>query len=151
MMNLAQRSAAQEKRRRKKALMRLISHRRFSHLAAHEGLELLERARPVRSQEPGQTAIGKNFSASLASSTIIRFVVGVANPLNLFSTSGAGLAIASVNGHVLAKRSDVFGKATFCLPETSLRFARTRSEEHTSELQSRQYLVCRLLLEKKKK
>src|SRR5258707_9595250 len=29
-------------------------------------------------------------------------------------------------------------------------FARKRSEEHTSELQSRQYLVCRLLLEKKK-
>src|SRR5258707_2865351 len=29
--------------------------------------------------------------------------------------------------------------------------AHARSEEHTSELQSRQYLVCRLLLEKKKK
>src|SRR3712207_7799961 len=29
--------------------------------------------------------------------------------------------------------------------------SRRRSEEHTSELQSRQYLVCRLLLEKKKK
>src|SRR3712207_8356147 len=29
--------------------------------------------------------------------------------------------------------------------------SRVRSEEHTSELQSRQYLVCRLLLEKKKK
>src|SRR5438445_9563106 len=29
--------------------------------------------------------------------------------------------------------------------------APSRSEEHTSELQSRQYLVCRLLLEKKKK
>src|SRR3712207_8084842 len=28
--------------------------------------------------------------------------------------------------------------------------AKKRSEEHTSELQSRQYLVCRLLLEKKK-
>src|SRR3712207_7631663 len=28
---------------------------------------------------------------------------------------------------------------------------KSRSEEHTSELQSRQYLVCRLLLEKKKK
>src|SRR5258707_11011147 len=28
---------------------------------------------------------------------------------------------------------------------------RSRSEDHTSELQSRQYLVCRLLLEKKKK
>src|SRR3712207_7040732 len=32
-----------------------------------------------------------------------------------------------------------------------LRGAGQRSEEHTSELQSRQYLVCRLLLEKKKK
>src|SRR3712207_7614028 len=33
-----------------------------------------------------------------------------------------------------------------------LRWARSRrSEEHTSELQSRQYLVCRLLLEKKEK
>src|SRR3712207_7541781 len=31
------------------------------------------------------------------------------------------------------------------------RDAPLRSEEHTSELQSRQYLVCRLLLEKKKK
>src|SRR3712207_9248451 len=29
-------------------------------------------------------------------------------------------------------------------------FSKKRSEEHTSELQSRQYLVCRLLLEKKK-
>src|SRR3712207_8107477 len=29
-------------------------------------------------------------------------------------------------------------------------FEKVRSEEHTSELQSRQYLVCRLLLEKKK-
>src|SRR3712207_7052706 len=34
------------------------------------------------------------------------------------------------------------------LTKTSL--PRGRSEEHTSELQSRQYLVCRLLLEKKK-
>src|SRR3712207_9133588 len=32
-----------------------------------------------------------------------------------------------------------------------LRHEQLRSEEHTSELQSRQYLVCRLLLEKKKK
>src|SRR3712207_8613422 len=31
------------------------------------------------------------------------------------------------------------------------RLKSVRSEEHTSELQSRQYLVCRLLLEKKKK
>src|SRR3712207_7973146 len=44
-------------------------------------------------------------------------------------------------------------------PMTELRINRrqfsqtfaVRSEEHTSELQSRQYLVCRLLLEKKKR
>src|SRR3712207_7851720 len=36
-------------------------------------------------------------------------------------------------------------------PEAGGKVAEWRSEEHTSELQSRQYLVCRLLLEKKKK
>src|SRR3712207_8454984 len=35
-------------------------------------------------------------------------------------------------------------------PEPRLLLLPRRSEEHTSELQSRQYLVCRLLLEKKK-
>src|SRR3712207_8991689 len=35
--------------------------------------------------------------------------------------------------------------------DPGLWMTRMRSEEHTSELQSRQYLVCRLLLEKKKK
>src|SRR3712207_7114034 len=34
--------------------------------------------------------------------------------------------------------------------EVGQHLPRLRSEEHTSELQSRQYLVCRLLLEKKK-
>src|SRR6476620_12524142 len=37
------------------------------------------------------------------------------------------------------------------MPWSRNRFFVGRSEEHTSELQSRQYLVCRLLLEKKKK
>src|SRR3712207_8491465 len=36
------------------------------------------------------------------------------------------------------------------MPSTSPMTSPKRSEEHTSELQSRQYLVCRLLLEKKK-
>src|SRR3712207_7540376 len=36
-------------------------------------------------------------------------------------------------------------------PEHDVDRVALRSEEHTSELQSRQYLVCRLLLEKKKK
>src|SRR2546425_7539538 len=39
-----------------------------------------------------------------------------------------------------------------CAPPTPLKYSpcRARSEEHTSELQSLAYLVCRLLLEKKK-
>src|SRR3712207_7564670 len=43
--------------------------------------------------------------------------------------------------------------ATFAQPvprEQTIILTPCRSEEHTSELQSRQYLVCRLLLEKKK-
>src|SRR2546422_3886886 len=47
---------------------------------------------------------------------------------------------------VRALRVDVF--ATNQRPRS---YAKLRSEEHTSELQSRLHLVCRLLLEKKKK
>src|SRR2546422_6527749 len=41
----------------------------------------------------------------------------------------------------------------FCLPKpfATIDVGKQRSEEHTSELQSRLHLVCRLLLEKKKK
>src|SRR3712207_7864447 len=42
-------------------------------------------------------------------------------------------------------------RSGFSGPSCSRRRRTGRSEEHTSELQSRQYLVCRLLLEKKKK
>src|SRR3712207_8983707 len=45
----------------------------------------------------------------------------------------------------LASPSDTYLAAPPGMPRS-----RSRSEEHTSELQSRQYLVCRLLLEKKK-
>src|SRR2546422_8553788 len=45
------------------------------------------------------------------------------------------------------RRADVLSKARAQLP----RLVSRRSEEHTSELQSRLHLVCRLLLEKKKK
>src|SRR3712207_8877994 len=48
---------------------------------------------------------------------------------------------------VRRRASPVPVRARCPVPGVSL--ARSRSEEHTSELQSRQYLVCRLLLEKK--
>src|SRR3712207_8566742 len=48
----------------------------------------------------------------------------------------------AADGHQPTTPVDALGQTLGC---------RRRSEEHTSELQSRQYLVCRLLLEKKKK
>src|SRR3712207_8188659 len=45
---------------------------------------------------------------------------------------------------------EMSGKGGVVLVTGSLYTGAPRSEEHTSELQSRQYLVCRLLLEKKK-
>src|SRR3712207_8228911 len=50
---------------------------------------------------------------------------------------------------LVAKAGGNGGETT--LATAQLPRSRPRSEEHTSELQSRQYLVCRLLLEKKKK
>src|SRR3712207_7487818 len=53
-----------------------------------------------------------------------------------------------LNGHV---ESDEWSDARVIIQRDGYRVLRKldRSEEHTSELQSRQYLVCRLLLEKK--
>src|SRR3712207_7333797 len=52
-------------------------------------------------------------------------------------------------GRAYRDENDVF--EVYTLEERNRLFGMPRSEEHTSELQSRQYLVCRLLLEKKKK
>src|SRR3712207_7690758 len=60
---------------------------------------------------------------------------------------GLGLCRSSVrnlSSHLPSLKPFRAGRRLPRLPEP------TRSEEHTSELQSRQYLVCRLLLEKKK-
>src|SRR3712207_7994547 len=54
--------------------------------------------------------------------------------------------------NLLRQEAGAAGEPCFTMLETIREFGQEqRSEEHTSELQSRQYLVCRLLLEKKKK
>src|SRR3712207_7624683 len=74
----------------------------------------------------------------------------------LFRSDGPRLAL--VKAAPEAGEVTSFLAATFLLAEASVErlggeggghTAPIRSEEHTSELQSRQYLVCRLLLEKK--
>src|SRR5947209_16943333 len=61
----------------------------------------------------------------------------------LFRSSDEAFACAMASSSVAARAIESTG------PKISSR-PTARSEEHTSELQSRQYLVCRLLLEKKK-
>src|SRR5687768_18114897 len=55
----------------------------------------------------------------------------------------------NASGHTYPNTIKV-GSGTRSITATRSRTSQTRSEEHTSELQSRLHLVCRLLLEKKK-
>src|SRR3989442_9477568 len=50
----------------------------------------------------------------------------------------------------VAQRIEFFYYSIFCATDRIIKKFYPRSEEHTSELQSRPHLVCRLLLEKKK-
>src|SRR3712207_7186848 len=75
---------------------------------------------------------------SFASSTVGR-LAGVDVPWYVFSL-GSVLIVAVLGHRRISLSAKVLGVALL---------AEVRSEEHTSELQSRQYLVCRLLLEKK--
>src|SRR3712207_7751086 len=74
--------------------------------------------------------------------TLFRSLTG-----NAAHTSFDGLAIPVIRLTDETKPAAGKRKVVFSL---SVHGQESRSEEHTSELQSRQYLVCRLLLEKKK-
>src|SRR3712207_6960940 len=62
----------------------------------------------------------------------------------------AGAAVVVAGAQVVVEVDEGVGRAARAAQVEHAAGA-ARSEEHTSELQSRQYLVCRLLLEKKKK
>src|SRR3712207_8496870 len=67
----------------------------------------------------------------------------------LFLSVTRALAARGLNVTGIDLSPEMIALAAARVPASSkVRFA-VRSEEHTSELQSRQYLVCRLLLEKK--
>src|SRR3712207_7264888 len=71
----------------------------------------------------------------------------------LFRSSRSGvrmrLALCAAEPEIAMPSKKAPTAAETCIADAAP--ATSRSEEHTSELQSRQYLVCRLLLEKKKK
>src|SRR3712207_2645974 len=83
-----------------------------------------------RTFEPGLGAVWESITtpAAIHAFYLTLLVTAIAVPLN--AIFGIVTALALVRGRFRGK-------------------ALLRSEEHTSELQSRQYLVCRLLLEKK--
>src|SRR5207247_9606929 len=101
------------------------------------------------------TATTHISTLSLHDALPISTVAGVPRPrlrrrfAGRVASLGGSLRRARRVSHLLLRRSDVRGDVG-CPRRRALRARRiSRSEEHTSELQSRVDLVCRLLLEKK--
>src|SRR3712207_8210078 len=82
--------------------------------------------------------------------TLFRSKLVLPAPLEFVSLGDAKLTLKYDKGLMAKLHGEVaVGQSTITL-DAALEVGDERSEEHTSELQSRQYLVCRLLLEKKK-
>src|SRR3712207_8003860 len=98
------------------------------------------------------------FTHSLCAALLFFFFLMIRRPprstlfpyTTLFRSQGPGRGDGDALGHRRDGRRDLRGRAPRARAHRRRRQDH-RSEEHTSELQSRQYLVCRLLLEKKKK
>src|SRR3712207_7407144 len=97
------------------------------------------------------------FFNDTATTEIYTLSLHDALPISAISDFNLGLwadnervAAAAVR-RAIESRADVFVLLGDYVARGGDHAALERSEEHTSELQSRQYLVCRLLLEKKKK
>src|SRR3712207_7372982 len=83
---------------------------------------------------------------------VVNILIRTNLPIDLHIVLAAPRALAANRDKmVLIERPNERRRLSQPLYKTGYGLFRERSEEHTSELQSRQYLVCRLLLEKKKK
>src|ERR1700675_222031 len=71
----------------------------------------LERPRPVALEQARERAVGEKPAARLAARAVVDLVLGVNDTLHRRAAHRAGLAIAAVHGHPLAKRGDVLGKS----------------------------------------
>src|SRR3712207_8212864 len=94
--------------------------------------------RPPRSTLFPYTTLFRSVGGALTSGIDWRWVFLINLPIGLLTIAMTRAGVEE-SRDPNPRRIDWAGQATL------------RSEEHTSELQSRQYLVCRLLLEKKKK
>src|SRR3712207_7483640 len=97
--------------------------------------------RPPRSTLFPYTTLFRSFV------TGVLLILVFAVQLRLFPAYGRGEVVTL--GSWTTGLLTASGWRSIVLPALTLGLFQVRSEEHTSELQSRQYLVCRLLLEKK--
>src|SRR5258707_6088333 len=93
------------------------------------------------------------FFNDTATTEIYTLSLHDALPIYLGRDDGAAVGLVLIPSVILAVvlLGGIERLGSWSVKKTMLSFSLVRSEEHTSELQSRQYLVCRLLLEKKKK
>src|SRR3712207_8136648 len=91
------------------------------------------------------------FFNDTATTEIYTLSLHDALPISLISARGAPPPRAAARLATLARRGRRRSLIHHVAAFHRVPARPSRSEEHTSELQSRQYLVCRLLLEKKKK
>src|SRR5205085_11838393 len=92
------------------------------------------------------------FSNAPATTAIYTLSLHDALPISSASPSSVAVAYApSTSRAACAPRTDSMSACTSRSAASAPSGPRNRSEEHTSELQSQSNLVCRLLLEKKKK
>src|SRR3712207_8688665 len=92
--------------------------------------------------DAGLSRFGVFVSASTRSVPSDPSAASYAVTMSALASSGSAI------GYLMSPSSWIFLAASFI--SANVVGGSRRSEEHTSELQSRQYLVCRLLLEKKK-
>src|SRR3712207_7777603 len=96
--------------------------------------------RPPRSTLFPYTTLFRSVSATVVLGVVVVLVVGQ----SLLERITSGIVNRRLDAVTSQSLTDIAAIEQSFLQEAP------RSEEHTSELQSRQYLVCRLLLEKKK-
>src|SRR5690606_40729705 len=92
--------------------------------------------------------LGKGYSDVFELFTLIEAMPERVKHLIAFHTVKDGKEVTSIAAIFEPTKTGNFQPIYICL-EGIPRTTKTRSEEHTSELQSRENLVCRLLLEKK--
>src|SRR5687768_8680841 len=139
-----------------KSLYELLTRDLIEEVKGASAAAVVEHATPMDDTEVAETPVPLPLVLLLVVLALASLVTSFKNPLNGFQPLTGGLSmIAETRKAISMQRVEAIGQGIEkynvvhgTLPQ---QLTDLRSEEHTSELQSRLHLVCRLLLEKKKK